>query len=210
MSRLMQPDRNPAGIEEIEAAMSDLDLDQRTGWPDDLRVLLARYPRDVWPGHRNLGQTAQFWLQRHDMFRDLGGALQSATAQFREGLVPLPEFRAWFVPRLRFFLRELHGHHQIEDLSYFPIFREAEPRLMRGFEVLENDHALIHDSITRLADAANAFLGATNQDAIRSSAEHYSVVSDSVLQGLIRHLADEEDLIIPLILDRGEGALGIG
>ena len=74
--------------------MSELDLDRRTGWPADLRLFVERYPRAVWPGHANLGQTARFWLERHDMFRDLGGALNSATAQFREGALPLAEFRA--------------------------------------------------------------------------------------------------------------------
>ena len=59
--------------------MSELDLDRRTGWPADLRLFVERYPRAVWPGHANLGQTARFWLERHDMFRDLGGALKSAT-----------------------------------------------------------------------------------------------------------------------------------
>ena len=44
---------------------------RRTGWPDHLKVLLERYPREVWSAHQNLGQTARFWLQRHDMFRDL-------------------------------------------------------------------------------------------------------------------------------------------
>ena len=30
------------------------------------------------------------------------------------------------------------------------------------------------------------------------------------MRQLARHLGDEEDLIIPLILDRGEAALGVG
>jgi hypothetical protein len=31
-----------------------------------------------------------------------------------------------------------------------------------------------------------------------------------LIKGLKRHLADEEDLIVPLILDRGEAKLGVG
>ena len=57
----------------------------RLGWPADLRVLFERYPREVWPAHPNLGETARFWLARHDMFRELGGALIAGTAAFREG-----------------------------------------------------------------------------------------------------------------------------
>jgi hypothetical protein len=55
-----------------------LDLDTRPGLPEDLRFLLDRYPRDQWTDHANLGQMAQFWLQRHNMFRELGGALNNA------------------------------------------------------------------------------------------------------------------------------------
>jgi iron-sulfur cluster repair protein YtfE (RIC family) len=189
--------------------MADLDLDRRTGWPDDLRLLLERYPREVWPGHANLGGTARFWLARHDMFRDLGGALQSATGEFREGRAALPAFRSWFAPRLKFFLSELHAHHRIEDLSYFPLFRAAEPRLARGFEVLERDHAVIHETLARLAEAASPFLRAQDPGGLRALADAYARVSDELLSGLVRHLADEEDLIIPLILDRGEDELGM-
>jgi hypothetical protein len=190
--------------------MTALDLNHRTGWPADLRLFIERYPRAVWPGHANLGQTARFWLDRHDMFRELGGALGSATTQFREGRVALAEFRPWFAPRLQFFLSQLEVHHQVEDLSYFPLFRAAEPRLVRGFEVLEHDHEIIHEVIARLAAAANSFLGTAEPDALRASADRYSLVADELLSGLVRHLADEEDLIIPLILDRGEGELGMG
>jgi iron-sulfur cluster repair protein YtfE (RIC family) len=184
-----------------------LDLNQRTGWPSDLKVLLERYPREVWPAHPNLGPTARFWLQRHDMFRELGGALKAATSQFREDLVAPTEFRTWFVPRLEFFLSELHGHHQVEDHHYFPRFRAAEPRLLKGFEVLDRDHAIIHDAIGRVVEAANELLGAMHQDAQRRASHRYADVSDRLLSGLIQHLADEEDLVVPLILDRGEEAL---
>jgi hypothetical protein len=45
---------------------------------------------------------------------------------------------------------------------------------------------------------------------MRACADRYSLVTDELLSGLVRHLADEEDLIIPLILDRGEDGLGMG
>ena len=36
---------------EIEA----LALARRSGWPEDLRVMLTRYPREQWDAHPNLG-----------------------------------------------------------------------------------------------------------------------------------------------------------
>jgi hypothetical protein len=190
---------------------ADLPLDSRSGWPADLRLLADRYPREVWTGHANLGQMARFWLQRHDMFRELGTALTQATAAFRAGTATAEDFRAWFPPRLQFFLQQLHAHHQIEDLHYFPVFQAAEARLARGFDVLEADHRVIHAAIDGAVTAANAFIGALAEpDALARAGQAYAAAGDALLGKLTRHLRDEEDLIIPLILDRGEAALGVG
>jgi hypothetical protein len=189
--------------------MTLFDLNHRSGWPEEMRLLVDRYPREAWSSHVNLGQTARFWLQRHDMFRELGGALRTATGQFREGLVTPAGFRTWFMPRLQFFLSELNNHHHIEDYSYFPLFREAEPRLAKGFDVLENDHEMIHEAIGKVADAANDLLLKMQNADLQRSADHYADVSGLLLTGLLRHLDDEEDLIIPLILDRSEESLGL-
>ena len=89
---------------EIEA----LDLARRSGWPEDLRVLLARYPRERWDSHANLGEMARFWLSRHAMFRELSNAIGQITAQFRAGQLPPAEFGRQFVPRLRFMLDQLN------------------------------------------------------------------------------------------------------
>jgi iron-sulfur cluster repair protein YtfE (RIC family) len=186
-----------------------LQLPNRQGWPPELRVLLEKYPREVWPTHANLGQTAQFWLGRHNMFRELGAMLGKATADFREGTLPADAFRPFFAPRLRFFLQELEGHHHIEDAHYFPVFRAAEPRLIRGFDVLEGDHDEIHREIGAVVDSANALLQrmASGPDDRRTATDQYAATSDRLLKSLLRHLVDEEDLIIPVILDRSEAAL---
>lgn len=188
-----------------------LDLDSRAGWPDDLRLFLDRYPRDVWPTHANLGEMARFWLDIHNGFRDLGESLKAGTLEFREGGKTAAEYRAWFQPRLRYFLTGLQGHHQIEDHQFFPLFGAAEPRLVRGFDVLETDHETIHQAMVDVVGAANGFLQVTesDRDALIRSADGYSEATDALLKKLLHHLDDEEDLIIPLILDRGERALGI-
>lgn len=189
----------------------DLDLDTRTGWPEGLRTFLDRYPREAWLDHRNFGERMQFWMGVHGGFRQLGTSLGSATAGFREGEVTPERFRQWFVPRLNYLLSHLHSHHQIEDFEYFPILTEAEPRLARGFEVLETDHETIHRTIAALAEAANAFVvvDATDREALLRSGDRYADASDRLIRQLMRHLDDEEGLIVPLVLDRGEEPLGI-
>jgi hemerythrin-like domain-containing protein len=188
-----------------------LDLDTRTGWPDGLRIFLDRYPREAWLSHRNFGERMRFWMGVHGGFRELGSALGVATADFREGEVTPDRFRQWFVPRLNYLLSHLHTHHQIEDFDYFPVLAEAEPRLAKGFEVLESDHEAIHRTIEELAAAANGFIvvEAGDRDALLASGAHYADASDRLIGQLTRHLDDEEDLIVPLVLDRGEEPLGI-
>jgi hemerythrin-like domain-containing protein len=146
------------------------------------------------------------------MFRELGGGLQTASDTFRAGKVPPAQFQGWFAPRLQFFLSQLHAHHQVEDYHYFPVFRAAEQRLVRGFEVLESDHETIHAEIAKVVEAANGFLRGLHgrSDAVRLAADRCADASGKLLKGLLRHLDDEEDLIVPLILDRGEQALGVG
>ena len=189
----------------------DLDLNSRSGWPDDLRIFIDKFPREAWPTHANLGERIQFWLRVHGGFRDLGSDLKAATGDFREGLVTPERFRLWFVPRLRHLLSHLHTHHQIEDHEYFPILAEAEPRLARGFDVLESDHDVIHATIDALAEAANAFVNIEDgdRDRLLSTGDRYADASDALIRQLTQHLDDEEDLIVPLVLDRGEGPLGI-
>jgi len=199
-------------IEQPSPADTDaLALARRNGWPEDMRALLARYPREQWQGHANLGEMATFWLSRHAMFRELAGMVETIAADFRSGVLDAARFPQLFVPRLQFLLQQLEVHHQIEDYHYFPIFRAADARLAPGFDVLETDHHAIHDGMAQTAETANALLRALTGDADRLSrcGDDYAAASGRLIAFLMRHLDDEEDLIVPLILDRGEEALGV-
>jgi iron-sulfur cluster repair protein YtfE (RIC family) len=188
-----------------------LALASRSGWPEELRVLLERFPREQWQGHANLGEMARFWLSRHDMFRELATAIEDVSTRFQAGSLPAAEFPRQFVPPLQFMLQQLGTHHQIEDQHYFPIFRAADERLLRGFDVLEGDHHAIHADMAATAETANALLRALagKDDALRQRGDDYAKASGALIKGLVQHLNDEEDLIVPLILDRGEQALGV-
>ena len=185
-------------------------LETREGLPDDLRFLAEQYPRGEWQAHSNIHGMAGFWLQRHDMFREMGVLLTGGIADYREGRKDAREFAAFFAPRLNRFLGNLDGHHNVEDHHYFPVFAKAEPRLRRGFDILDGDHHLIHDALERNAETANAFLRALQEgeDRQRFAADAYADENSRLIAMLKRHLDDEEDLIIPLILDRGDRDLG--
>ena len=60
-------------------------------------------------------------------------------------------------------------------------------------------------------ETANAFLRTpvNDGDPLRAAGDAYAAANDALLRQLRRHLDDEEDLIIPLILDRTEVGLGV-
>ena len=185
-------------------------LFERVPFTDEIAVLRDLYPRSVWPGHKNLGQTAKFWLQRHDMFRELGEMMTTGAGAFLENQDDPRAFMGWLAPRLNLFLRELHSHHHVEDVHYFPIFRAADERLGRGFDILDADHhtidALIHD----IAGTAMALQTAIQtRGEVRRAADAFAQQLGHTTTGLIRHLDDEEDIVVPLILDRTEVKLGV-
>ncbi|MEZ5811123.1 MAG: hemerythrin domain-containing protein [Rhizobiaceae bacterium] len=186
-------------------------LETRQGLPDDLSWLYRRYPRDLWQHHENLGGMAGFWLKRHDMFREIGPMLRRGIDGYRENPDDPASLAAWLAPRINFFLGELNGHHQIEDHHYFPVFKHVEPTLTRGFDLLDSDHHVIHEALERNAETANAFFRslAEGSDSARFAADSYAGENEKLIALLLRHLEDEEDLIVPMILDRGENALGL-
>src|SRR5665647_2795195 len=55
------------------ADIDTLALASRSGWPEDLRVLIARFPREQWQGHANLGEMARQPEARH--FAEIGVTL---------------------------------------------------------------------------------------------------------------------------------------
>ena len=149
---------------------------------------------------------ARFWLDKHNYIRQQSAALQNANTEYRDNRASAMQFGSWIAPRLQGFLAELHGHHQVEDFHYFPAFRSAEPRLAAGFDVLANDHELIHESIMGIVEKINAFIATLQpdaqggDDAQRLAADGFIDASKLLHDRLERHLADEEDLIIPLML----------
>lgn len=182
------------------------DLFRRGGLPQELRYLVEAYPRDTWEAGQPIGETARFWLERHHAFRRLGGEIADRAAAFRERMDEPQLFAEWLVPRLNLFLGELDGHHTVEDHHYFPAFAAAEPKLKRGFEILDADHHVIHGLLDDNAAAGNAFVRALGQggDALKRAGEAYSADIAHLMIGLMRHLDDEEDIVIPMLIDRGE------
>lgn len=137
--------------------MSDaLALDRRTGLPDDLLWLLRDHPRASWDG--TLGEVGRFWLSRHALFREAQTMLLVETRDFASGATDPARFGPRFRRLAGFLLGELETHHHVEDVHYFPRLAALEPKLQRGFDLLDADHHTLHDRLEAAAGTAEAHL----------------------------------------------------
>ncbi len=184
--------------------MTDFALATRPGLPDALRLLLPLYPRDGWTRHHNFDGLVAFWLDRHLSFRDLTARMAQGTQALLDRSIDPADFAATLLRLGTHFLNDLHGHHGIEDAYFFPRLTLIEPRLAQGFAMLETDHQSIDGVLHRFANAANSLLP---DPANLTHAAAFAAELAAVTALLDRHLTDEEDLIVPVILHVGPGAL---
>lgn len=183
-------------------APDPLDLAVRTGLPDDMRYLVRDLPRDRWT---DLDQTAAFWLQMHGGFRAQQDRMAALVDRWRAGDLDPRGLHDAILPTLQAFLQHLDGHHRIESGHYFPAFRQIEPRIQHGLDLLDRDHDAIHAHLEALFQSGLAFHHAI-RDSAPDAPDHAHRLSDVLNQAapaLARHLDDEEDIVIPLMQLRG-------
>ena len=180
-------------------------LATRDGLPDALRVLLADFPRDGWAAHRDFKGLAAFWLDRHLGFRRVMGLLQVDAQALIDARMDAQDWGRRLTRLGSGFLGDLIGHHQIEDDAYFPQLAAMEPRILRGFELLDRDHHDLHALIDRFASGANHALAQTTDADRRAAAGVFLTDLTRFERMLDRHLTDEEDLILPVVLKHRVG-----
>ena len=185
------------------SAMTDQDtlaLDRRDGLPDALRVLVDELPRGTWEAHPNFSPLTRFWLQRHLMFRELLEKLQGGTRGYLDDVMDERAYGRNAARLAQMFLQELHGHHNIEDHHYFPLLSGLDERLEKGFALLDADHHALDGHLNALAEGTNAMLRGLSGPDPRAGA---GALDDRLTEFgafLNRHLVDEEELVVPVIL----------
>jgi hypothetical protein len=163
------------------------------------KVLLERHPRASWHGARSA--SAAFWLEVHEHLRRDAAGLLAAGDDYGGSPQRLAVVAA---PRLNGLIAAMHGHHQIEDFHYFPAFRRTEPQLSAGFDRLERDHAALGRRIeSALAALAELRAAVAHPDgtAAQLAAALCIDAAAALCRELTRHLDDEENLVIPLLLE---------
>ena len=179
-----------------------LSLASRQGLPPELLYLRDAFPRALWTS--TLDETAAFWLQMHAGFREHQAHLDRLTGQWRT-TGDTAALHRQLIPALQSFLQHLDGHHRIESGQYFPMMRQIEPRIGAGIDLLDRDHDTIHIALDALFKDGLAFhhaMTAGAPDVTEKAHRLADTLSRNALP-LLRHLEDEEDIVIPLIQLRG-------
>lgn len=182
--------------------MTDLDITVRQGLPTEMQVLLRDYPRDTWPGNPDFARSIQNWMGAHAMFRQLAGIVTKDTQKLLETDID-PEI---YSGRLAHFgnllVRNLHGHHTWEDREFFPELTTADPRFSAGMDMLECDHHALDTLLERFTRNANRVVQLSTLDKTQVKNEAASLYETSAEIGrfLHRHLTDEEELAVPILL----------
>jgi iron-sulfur cluster repair protein YtfE (RIC family) len=112
----------------------------------------------------------------------------------------------WYAMRLGHFgnalVRNLHGHHTWEDRKFFPELMAADDRFTAGLEMLEADHDAMDGLLNGLVQSSNRFIKLMDLSPQDAPSELPEVLkqAEGIQTFLIRHLMDEEDLTVPILL----------
>lgn len=177
----------------------DAALVSRRGLPDALRALVREFPRDAWTENANYSGLIAFWLDKHISFRRLTEVLEGDTATMLDAQADPETFKRRLHRFGGMLIGDLHGHHQIEDAHYFPVMSGLDPVARHGFEILDRDHQQMDAYLSDLAETANAVLRAPD-DAMTDAAAGFKASLDRFAPMLDRHLVDEEELVVPVLL----------
>lgn len=176
--------------------------------PEDMRFLLADYPRDSWECHPGFKNKTRQWLGAHTMFRQTSAILKKDVEVYLDGEKDPHDYMRRLAYRGGSLVNNLHGHHGWEDNSFFPELSAADARFDRGLAILEKDHAALEQVLHDFSESANRFIRLVQSDnsvvdvqgKMRSTAGHVHAASDAIEALLLRHLGDEEELAVPIIL----------
>lgn len=175
-------------------------VETRKGLSADLRELLFAIPPGEWPTHVNYAGAAAFWQGVHRSLLAESGAFSEGLEQLAD-MVPGEMQGGLLMNDLRHLGRHLlghaHTHHHVEDDHYFPRFKLRYPQLVRPIDLLDSDHRVLEETLDAIGRHIEGFsAGKTGRDEIGAA-----LTDAGKLERILkRHLADEEDIVIPALL----------
>lgn len=181
-----------------------LSVENRDGLPEPLRVLLDAYPRDGWTRDPGFDDLIRFWLDRHLMFRRILTEMTGATEKLINRDADPQRFGGMLSRYGGMFVNGLHEHHMIEDTHYFPQLSKRDSRITRGFDILDADHHAIDRHLADFVDHANGTIRTlADREPLQTAAGALHDQLGLLHRLLDRHLTDEEELVVPVLLRDG-------
>jgi hemerythrin-like domain-containing protein len=175
---------------------------KRESLSPEIKAALLGDPRDSWSVHSNFDGYANFWLRIHNNLR--GGSdylvkgfqrlLDESESNLDEAVntVRLKEVGANVVSFA-------HHHHEIEDHNYFPQFVQLYPNVEHAISLLDSDHRVLEEALN---DTELALKFLQNQTADRDAIARAYNGCQALQSVFERHLWDEEEIIVPILLAR--------
>ena len=223
------PPSSPSPIWHNAHVPMDGDIDTRTGWPEHLLVLLKQHPREVWRA-RGSAMTEFWLAQHDSFRRQcaaLRSATDDFRAE-RRGARELGTWMAPRIEHFAAHLHGHHQVEDFHYFPAFraaePRLVSGFDALARDHELLHSSlEATIGTARALLAAVADGALGGggsggssgsgsasasasgpsdagANGSIGRRAGERFVEASERLYTRVLRHLADEEDLVIPVML----------
>lgn len=176
---------------------------QRTCLERELRAALtglAQWPPEKWPQHAAYAGLAKHWQDIHRAMVHNLDTIERTLHDLAEDRVPAdqrPRVIAEVADAAHHATAHLHGHHRLEDESMFPQLLRATPALARPLNLLEADHIVLNAALGPF-ERALALL--PDADAPASAWETAATTGGRVAKIARRHIADEEEIVIPAVL----------
>jgi iron-sulfur cluster repair protein YtfE (RIC family) len=107
------------------------------------------------------------------------------------------------------FVNGLHEHHTIAGTYYFRKLVAKDTRVEKGFVIPDKDHYDIHAFLSSFVDRANEVIQTgADRNRLQTVAGTFQAELADLERLLDRHLIDEEELILPVILRDGSAGSG--
>ena len=173
-------------------------------------MLVEKYPRPSWEAHPHFTELTRFWLEMHLGFRRCRACSLTETEGFLDRAREPRAYAGGLARVAGQFLNELHGHHNIEDHHYFPLLKALDARIGWGLRPARRrppgdgrgDPRAGRGDQRRARGGARRRAGGGGGRGAAPRLAGFGRLLD-------RHLIDEEELVVPVILDN-PGAVSEG
>ena len=170
--------------------------------PSKMHVLLEQYPREVWDQHPGFKDRTQQWLRAHQSFRMMAKSLEDDAEALLDRSMDAKSYRSRLYRYGGTLIGNLQGHHAWEDHEYFPELSSADDRFGLGLEILEKDHQDLDVVLKEFIAAGNRAFAVSDGDEQKfyDAVGEVHPIAETIGRFLTRHLGDEEELAVPIIL----------